>query len=99
MSEEQQNTSGINEGEQPSIQLHVDPNLEYVYRDIFNVYAGSGDVLIEFGNLHRAMPGHASISNRIVVSMSDAYVLVRTMQDALQKAQAMMQQQLAQRNT
>ncbi len=84
------------EQQPPSIQFHVPPELEYVYRDVFNVYAGAGDVLIEFGNHHRAMPEHASISNRIVMSVSDAYLLVQTMQQALQKAQAQMQHNLSQ---
>ncbi len=83
------------EQQPPSIQFHVPPELEYVYRDVFNVYAGAGDVLIEFGNHHRAMPEHASISNRIVMSVSDAYLLVQTMQQALQKAQAQMQHNLS----
>ncbi|OGQ89052.1 MAG: hypothetical protein A2464_05170 [Deltaproteobacteria bacterium RIFOXYC2_FULL_48_10] len=75
----------------PVIQFHVPPELEYVYRDIFNVYAGPGDVIIEFGNHHRAMPEHASISNRIVMSVGNAYLLVQTLQQALQQAQAALQ--------
>ena len=79
----------------PDIQFHVPPELEYVYRDVFNVYAGVGDVVIEFGNHHRAMPGHASISNRIVMSVGNAYVLIQTLQQALQKAQAAIQLNLS----
>jgi Protein of unknown function (DUF3467) len=77
--------------QQPEIQFHVPPELEYVYRDIFNVYAGVGDVTIEFGNHHKAMPEHASISNRIVMSVGNAYLLVQTLQQALQEAQAALQ--------
>ncbi|MCF6246845.1 MAG: hypothetical protein L3J69_05735 [Desulfobacula sp.] len=80
---------------QPDIQFHVPPELEYVYRDIFNVYAGAGDVTIEFGNHHKAMPEHASISNRIVMSTGNAYILVQTLQQALQKAQAALQHNLS----
>ncbi len=79
---------------QPKIQFHVPPELEYVYRDIFNVYAGVGDVTIEFGNHHKAMPEHASISNRIVISTGNAYLLVQTLQQALQQAQAALQHNL-----
>ena len=79
---------------QPEIQFHVSPELDYIYRDIFNVYVGAGDVVIEFGNLHRAMPGHASISNRIVLSVANAYNLHQTLQQALQAAQMQLQQQL-----
>jgi len=75
----------------PNIQFHVPPELEYVYRDVFNVYAGSGDVTIEFGNHHKSMPEHASISNRIVMSTSNAYLLVQTLQQALQQAQEAIQ--------
>lgn len=82
--------------QQPEIQFHVPPELDYVYRDIFNVYAGVGDVTIEFGNHHKAMPEHATISNRIVVSTSNAYLLVQTLQQALEKAQAALQHGLQQ---
>jgi hypothetical protein len=91
-----------NRGQEPdgedelNIQFHLPADLEYVYRDVFNVYAGRGDVVIEMGNLHRSMPGHATISNRIVMSVSNAYVLVQTLQQALQGAQAKLQQQLQQ---
>jgi hypothetical protein len=84
-----------NENEQqPNIQVHVSPELDYIYRDIFNVYVGAGDVVIEFGNLHRAMPGHASISNRIVMSIGNAYNLQQTLQQALQAAQMQIQKNL-----
>lgn len=78
----------------PEIQFHVPPELEYVYRDVFNVYASPGDVVIEFGNHHRALPEHASISNRIVMSVGNAYLLVQTLQQALQQAQAQLQHNL-----
>ena len=80
---------------QPEIQFHVPPELEYVYRDIFNVYAGVGDVTIEFGNHHKAMPEHASIANRIVMTTGNAYLLLQTLQKALQDAQAVLQHNLS----
>ena len=86
------------EGEQQqnqNIQFHVPPELEYVYRDVFNVYAGAGDVTIEFGNHHKAMPEHASIANRIVMSTGNAYLLIQTLQKALQDAQAALQHNLS----
>ena len=82
------------ETQKPGIQFHVPPDLEYVYRDIFNVYAGLGDVTIEFGNHHKSMPEHASISNRIVMSTANAYILLQTLQQALQQAQAALQHNL-----
>ena len=78
-----------------NIQFHVPPELEYVYRDVFNVYAGAGDVVIEFGNHHKAMPEHASIANRIVMTTGNAYLLVQTLQKALQDAQAALQHNLS----
>jgi len=81
--------------QQQNIQFHVPPELEYVYHDVFNVYAGAGDVVIEFGNHHRSMPEHASISNRIAMTTGNAYILVQTLQQALQQAQAVLQHNLA----
>lgn len=78
----------------PTVKFHVSPELEYVYRDVFNVYVGAGDVVIEFGNLHRAMPGHATISDRIVLSVANAYNLHQTLQQALQAAQMQIQKNL-----
>lgn len=81
--------------ESPNIRFHVPPELEYVYRDIFNVYAGHGDVTIEFGNHHKAMPEHATISNRIVMTTGNAYLLIQTLQKALQDAQAALQHKIS----
>jgi hypothetical protein len=74
------------------IKFHVSPDLDYVYRDVFNVYAGTGDVVIEFGNQHRSMPENVTVSNRIVMSVSNAYRLVKTMESALKDAQAKLYQ-------
>ena len=43
--------------------------LDYVFRDVANVFVGKSEVVMEFGNLHRSMPGHATVSNRIVISV------------------------------
>ena len=80
--------------QRPTLQFNVSPELEYVYRDVFNVYVGAGDVVIEFGNLHRAMPGRATISNRIVLSIANAYNLHQTLQQSLQAAQMQLQKNL-----
>jgi hypothetical protein len=91
MTNEQDNKEN---GGQPDVQFHVSPDLEYVYRDVFNVFVGAGEVVIEFGNLHRAMPNHATISNRIVMSVGNAYTLIQTLQQALQQAQIKLHQNL-----
>ena len=95
MTEEKKEVKNGKQGaQQPEIQFHVAPELEYVYRDVFNVYVGAGDVTIEFGNHHKPMPEHATISNRIVMSVGNAYTLIQTLQDALQKAQIKLHEQL-----
>ena len=95
MSDERQTKEQSAKQRKNSVQFHVPQDLEYVYRDIFNVYVGSGDVVIEFGNLHRSMPEHASISNRIVMSIGNAYTLMQTMQNALKQAHDRLQQDLS----
>lgn len=95
MTDEQNSKIKNDEETEGGIRFHVPPDLEYVYRDIFNVYVGSGDVVIEFGNLHRSMPEHASISNRIVMSIGNAYTLMQTMQNALKQAHDRLQQDLS----
>lgn len=76
------------------IQVHVSPDLDYLYRDFFNVFVGTGDVVMEFGNIHRSMPQHATLSNRIVLSVPNAYRLLEILQKALQDAQIKTQQML-----
>ncbi|MFT5505466.1 MAG: hypothetical protein ACI8XC_003186 [Gammaproteobacteria bacterium] len=77
-----------------NIQVHVPPELDYLYRDISNVFVGAGDVVLEFGNFHRSMPGNATISNRIVLSVSSAYQLHNSLGQALADAQNKLQQSL-----
>lgn len=84
-----------NSGEM-NVQVHVPSELEYHYRDIANVYVGAGDVVIEFGNFHRSAPGKASIQNRVVLSISNAYQLQESLAAALAQAQNRMRQELDQ---
>jgi len=84
-----------NENESSNIQIHIPPDLEYLYRDISNVFVGPSDVVIEFGNLHRSAPGHASIANRVVLSIAGAYQLQHNLNKALSEAQQMMQKKSA----
>jgi len=76
------------------INAHIPPDLDYVYRDIANVFVGDGDVVVEFGNFHRSMPGNATISNRIVLSVANAYELQNNLAQALAEAQKKLQQEL-----
>ena len=77
-----------------NIQVHVPPDLDYLYRDIANVFVGTGDVVLEFGNFHRSMANNATISNRIVMSVSTAYQLQHSLGQALADAQNRLQQSL-----
>lgn len=80
--------------ENDNIQFHVPPDLDYAYRDVVNIYVGSGEVVLEFGNYHRSMPGHVSIANRIVMTLASAHELQESLQLALQEAYKQLQQQM-----
>ncbi len=84
------------ENTQQNFQVHVSPDLDYSYRDIANIYVGAGDVIFEFGNIHRAMPGNITIGNRIVLTMANAVELHQKLGEVLQEAQKQMQEQLRQ---
>ena len=77
-------------------QVHVSPDLDYNYRDIANIYVGAGDVIFEFGNIHRAMPGNITIGNRIVLTMANAVELHQKLGEVLQEAQKQLQEQFRQ---
>jgi hypothetical protein len=81
----------------PEIKVHVSQDLDYTYRDIANIFVGSGEVTFEFGNYHKSMPGHATISNRIVMSISNVYDLQKRLQIALSEAQQRMENDLRKR--
>ena len=80
------------------LQVHVSPDLEYCYRDIVNIFVGTGDVVFEFGNHHRSMPGNVTIGNRIVMSYASAIDLQQKLQQILAEAQKLMAQQMQQEN-
>ena len=81
------------QSQQQNYQVHVSPDLDYSYRDVANIFVGTGDVVLEFGNLHRSMPGNVTISNRIVLSMANAIELQQKLGQVLQEAQKQMQEQ------
>jgi len=81
---------------QQNFQVHVSPDLDYNYRDVANIYVGAGDVVFEFGNIHRSMPGNITISNRLVLSMANAIDLQQKLGHVLQQAQKQMQEQFQQ---
>lgn len=79
-----------------NVQVHVSPDLDYCFRDVANIFVGSGEVVFEFGNHHRSMPNNITISNRIVLSIPNAYELQRKLQEVLLEAQNQVQQQMKQ---
>jgi hypothetical protein len=87
------------EQDQQKYQVHVAPDLDYSYRDVANIFVGAGDVVFEFGNLHRSMPGNITISNRIVMSTANAYDLQQKLGQVLQEAQKQMQEQFKQQQS
>jgi len=97
---EEKNTSSKDseksEQQSQNIKMHVAPDLDYCYRDVANIFVGKGDVLFEFGNHHRAMPGNVSISNRIVLTTAAAYELQQQLQNVLMQAQKQMQLEMQQ---
>jgi len=66
-----------------------------VFRDVANIFVGAGEVVFEFGNQHRSMPGHVTISNRIVLSFANAHELQKKLQELLVEAQKQMQESFA----
>ena len=92
---EQQN---VNESSQPEVRVHVSQDLDYSFRDIVNVFVGAGEVVFEFGNHHRSMPGHVTISDRIVMTIGNAFDLQNRLQSALLEAQKQIQKNLQQNN-
>ena len=89
------NEENNNENER-QFQVHVSPELDYCYRDVANIFVGAGDVVFEFGNVHRSMPGNITIGNRIVLSMANAIDLQQKLGQVLQEAQKQIQEQFKQ---
>ena len=84
------------QNDQQNYKVHVAPDLDYCYRDVANIFVGGGDVVFEFGNMHRSMPGNITIGNRIVLTIANAYDLQQKLGQVLQEAQQQMQEQLKQ---
>jgi hypothetical protein len=77
-----------------SVQVHVAAGLDYAFRDFVSIYVGNGEVVLEFGNAHRSMPGHLTIGDRIVLTLATGYDLQQRLQQALLEAQARLQAQM-----
>jgi len=82
--------------QQDGLEVYIHPDADFVFREVFGVYVGAGEVVIEFGNYQRIDSRKVVISDRIVMTINNAYKLMRYMEDALQQAQAKMQELLKQ---
>ena len=80
------------QSDRPETRFRLARDVDYVYRNTFNVYAALDEIVIEFGNLNRAQANEVLIGDRIVLSPSNAMRL----QQALQQAFAGMRQQASQ---
>jgi hypothetical protein len=74
------------------VQMQIPADIEYVYRDFFTVYAGPDDVVLEFGNVSRSMPGQVRIANRIALTPANALRL----REILDRTIAEMQRRMSQ---
>ena len=73
-------------GDQPDpqqLQLYVPPELDYSYRDMFSLFVGPEEVIIELGNRHRSAANRGTISNRIVLSVPNAFRLQQALAQSL----------------
>lgn len=75
-----------------TLQLAIDQNLDYKYRDLFNLHVGAEDVVIEFGNIHRGQENQGCISDRIVLSPGNAVRLQQALTQSLQQMQERMRE-------
>ncbi len=81
--------------QQQQLQLHIPPDLEYTYRDMFSVFVGAEDVVLEFGNRHRSVANRATVGNRIVLSVANAFRLQQALGQMLESARQRIQAQAA----
>jgi len=69
------------------MQLHIDPELDTKYRDIFNLHITPEDCVIEFGTILRHKEGEAVILDRIAISPSNAVRLQQWLTNAIGQMQ------------
>lgn len=76
------------------IEVNFANDLDYKYRDIINVFVGRGDVVLEMGNIHRSVPGQGTISDRVVLTLANAYDFHARLGEALKEAQLALQHEM-----
>jgi hypothetical protein len=85
------NQNPENENRQ-ALQVHMDPELEYSYRDFFSIHVGMEEVVIDLGNRHRNQADRATIQNHIVMSIPNALRLQSGLAQALNQARQRVQE-------
>lgn len=76
--------------ENNDLKVVIPNDLEYKFRDFFNVNASATEVIIEMGNVHRSVQNEAVLRDRVVFSVPGAIQL----KDALNSALAEVERQI-----
>ncbi|MFW5498407.1 MULTISPECIES: hypothetical protein [unclassified Maridesulfovibrio] len=76
--------------ESNDLKVVIPNDLDYKFRDFFNVNASATEVVIEMGNVHRSVKNEAVLRDRVVFSVPGAIQL----KDALNSALAEVERQI-----
>lgn len=76
--------------ESNELKVVIPNDLDYKFRDFFNVNASATEVIIEMGNVHRSVQNEAVLRDRVVFSIPGAIQL----KDALNSALAEVERQI-----
>ncbi|MDC7218089.1 MAG: hypothetical protein PQJ28_03595 [Spirochaetales bacterium] len=76
--------------ESNDLKVTIPNDLDYKFRDFFNVNASATEVVIEMGNVHRSVQNEAVLRDRVVFSVPGAIQL----KDALNSALAEVERQI-----
>lgn len=76
--------------ESNDLKVVIPNDLDYKFRDFFNVNASATEVVIEMGNVHRSVQNEAVLRDRVVFSIPGAIQL----KDALNSALAEVERQI-----
>ena len=87
-----------NNEENTQIQLHMDPKIEFKYRDLFNLHVGAEDVVIEFGNILRNNNKQGAIKDVIVMSPANAIRLQQALTQSIKNIQDRIKEMQEQQN-
>ena len=84
----------VQNNQEKTIKIHINPGIEYKYRDIFNIHISTDEVTLEFGNLQRGS-NQGVIKDIIVMTPANAMRL----QQALAQSIETMQQKIREINS